>query len=85
MLTTKSKINSREDLISLLKEMALDLKENPDEWGNGNLEDFLGAMAGWIEDMDGYYDNLEISKEVDLDSFKWRVVADILLAARIYE
>ncbi|MDK2125632.1 DUF7660 family protein [Parachitinimonas caeni] len=85
MIATKNKINSRDGLISLLKQMALDLRENPDEWENRNLEDFLEAMASWIEDMDGYYENLGISKEVGLEDFKWRILADVLLAARVYE
>ena len=46
------------------------------------LASFLAAMSAWSEDMEGFYEN---SGE-DLASLPpWRVLADILMAARVYE
>jgi hypothetical protein len=41
-----------------------------------------GAMAGWIHDMDGHYQNTGQNLS---ELPPWRVFADILMAARIYE
>jgi hypothetical protein len=35
--------------------------------------------------MDGYYENMGIANEVGLDTMNWRVLADILIAATMYE
>jgi hypothetical protein len=58
-----------------------DLKENPEHWENDTLERFLDAIAAWVEDMDGYYQNL--NKPIPV--VEWDIFGQILLAARIYE
>jgi hypothetical protein len=39
-------------------------------------------MASWMEDMDGFYENMN---KPCPDNTSWSVLADILMAARIYE
>ena len=53
--------------------------------GQGELRDlpaFLEAMAAWVEDMEGYYQNR--GEELP-DQPRWRTLGEILLAARVYE
>lgn len=52
---------------------------------NNTVESYLDAVASWVEDMDGYYENMGIANEVRLDTMNWRVLADILIAATMYE
>jgi hypothetical protein len=50
--------------------------------GNANLDAFLGGLASWIEDMDGYYQSrgLEVPQRPT-----WKTLGEMLAAARIYE
>lgn len=75
-------ISSKDDFIEFLKLLISDFKSNSGEWENKNLESYLGAVASWTDDMEGYYisHNLPIPKDVD-----WKTFATILLAAKIYE
>jgi hypothetical protein len=76
------RVETRDDLVALIVVLVADLKANPDAWDNKDLPSFMEAIAGWVEDMDGYYRNTgqDFSK-----LSVWRVIADLLMAARIYE
>ena len=76
------RVNSKEDLVAFINSLAVDLKSNYESWENQNLPAYLGAMASWIEDSDGYYRNhgRPIPKEPT-----WRNIAEMLLAAKMYE
>ena len=49
---------SREDLIAVVNALRSDLEHNPEAWENSDLSSFLEALARWVEDMDGYYQNM---------------------------
>jgi hypothetical protein len=76
------KIHSREDLVSFMQSLLHDLKEDPESWENNSLESFLGAMAAWIEDLDGYYEGRGESVP---EQPGWKTLGEILLAAKVYE
>jgi hypothetical protein len=75
-------VQTREDLVTLLAELRVDLERNPEAWANSNLTSFLEAMAAWVQDMEAYYRNTG-QKLSDLSP--WKLLADVLLAARAYE
>ncbi len=75
-------INNKEDFINFLELLIQDLKRNSNEWENRSLETYLGAIASWTEDMDGYYQNNSLPTPKNID---WKVFAQILIAAKIYE
>ncbi|MCG8707905.1 hypothetical protein JHU04_001103 [Brenneria sp. 4F2] len=81
-LNVPHSVKTKNDFIQLVSWLALDIKDNADEWENKNLPDYFEAMAAWVEDMDGYYKNCEKSVPEDIN---WRVFADILMAAKVYE
>jgi len=39
-------------------------------------------MQSWIEDMDGYYENMNMKLP---EKIEWNVFANVLMAARVYE
>ncbi|MEQ9861123.1 hypothetical protein OI450_03590 [Pectobacterium cacticida] len=82
MLDELFPISSKDDLVKLISALAKDFKENPDEWENKDLPSYLEAIASWIEDMDGYYENT--NQPIPKDT-NWKVFADILMAAKVYE
>lgn len=75
-------VSSKEDFINLVEALRQDLVANPEKWENKTLDDFLEALGRWTEDSDGYY--LNMGKPVP-QNIQWKVFADILCAASIYE
>ncbi|MEZ2601834.1 DUF7660 family protein [Kluyvera intermedia] len=75
-------INTREDLIELIEFLSSNAKNNLSEWENKDLPSYLESMASWIEDMDGYYLNQKLPVP---ENVNWAFIADILIAARVYE
>jgi hypothetical protein len=75
-------IKTRADFVRFVRALAENLDSAPDEWENPTLLSYLEALAAWTEDMDGFYKN---HGEVMAESIDWQMVANILLAAKIYE
>ena len=76
------RIKSRQDLAAFVSLLSDDLFSNSQDWENVSLKDYLGAIAAWCEDMDGYFINLGLPVP---QSPSWQTIAQILLAARSYE
>lgn len=82
----KQKINEiscKEDFVKFVESLSKDLTCNPSEWENKQLSDYLDAIASWTEDnFEGYYqyNNMQIPQEIN-----WKIFANILIAAKMYE
>ena len=76
------RVQSRADLAAFIEALRKDLESHPDDWENSDLSRYLEAMAGWVQDMDGYYRNVGVPFSEDQS---WKIMADILYAARSYE
>lgn len=75
-------VRTREDLVAFIGALAADHGTNAATWTNPDLGSFLEAMSEWATDMDGFYKNVG----EELSSLPpWRVLADMLMAARVYE
>ncbi|MDW3196004.1 MAG: hypothetical protein R8G66_26775 [Cytophagales bacterium] len=72
-------IQSKSDFIEFLKHFRI----NTEDWENCNLDDFLEALQAYAEDLNGYYTNLDFKRTPDEAS--WRVLAQLLKGASIYE
>jgi hypothetical protein len=75
-------VKSREDLILFLFQLRIDLKNNKEEWENNTLEGYLESMENWVEDLEGYYLNLNQQMP---DQPSWNTIARILFASSRYE
>jgi len=76
-------IQSKEDCEEFLRRLVQDLEANREQWSNATLEQFLDGLYGFAHDMQGYYRNR--GEKVDFNRPTWRIFADLLLAARVYE
>jgi hypothetical protein len=75
-------VRTREDLVAFLESLSVDFAANRAARTNADLSSFLDATSAWSQDMEAFYENSGES----LDSVApWRVLADILMAARVYE
>ncbi len=75
-------IKTRNDLSAFVAALRRDLLSSPDDWENATLERYLEALAAWAEDMDGYF--LNRGEEIPTEP-SWRLVGQLLLAAKYYE
>lgn len=82
LLDEVKKIKTKEDFSQFSIRLAEDFQNNPKDWGNLSINDYLLAVGTWVRDMDGYYKNQSISLPEKID---WSVFATVLLAAKVYE
>ena len=77
-----SSIETHKDLSVFVKELSREYESGPTSWENDDLRSFLGALAAWIDDMEGYYINQNQPVPVRPE---WKTFAQMLSAARYYE
>ena len=75
-------VSTQEDLIRFITMLAEDIETNQADWENRDLLSYLKAMAAWLADSDGYY--LQQGQHLPVQP-SWKVLAEILLAAKFYE
>ena len=75
-------VASREDFVKFVGYLNHDYQQKRDDWGNKTLEQFLGGLFGFANDMAGYYKNM--GEVVDVECITWRMAAEMLLAATVY-
>jgi hypothetical protein len=75
------RIQNPRDLAAFVLNLNADLAQHPERWENRDLASYLEAMAAWLEDSNGRPDILGVTA----DPGAWRVVAEVLLAASMYE
>ena len=75
-------IKSREDFVLFVEILSKNYTENKIEWENDTLETYLETMCGYAKDVNGYYKN---TNQGNADVPTWKLFADIMLGAKIYE
>jgi hypothetical protein len=77
------KIESKKDFEEFLKHLKLDFETNKKQWENIMLKDFLESLDAYTEDVEGYFENMNIP--FDERKPTWKIFAQLLLGARGYE
>lgn len=73
-------IKTRDDLAKFVQELSGSVKDSA--WTNRDLPSYLEAMAAWVADMDGYFEN---KGESCPEQPSWQTVAQLLVASAMYE
>jgi hypothetical protein len=76
-------VTNRQSFVKFLDLLLKDYHDNSEEWENRTLPEFLEAMSRYAEDIQGYYDNMNL--KVNADKADWSTFADIFKGAVIYE
>lgn len=76
-------MNTRDDLVQFIYALQDQIKEHPESWDNKDLHTYLGALAAFLNDAHGYYRNAKLNVDADVPS--WRLLADCLQAASVYD
>ena len=74
---------TRVEFIGFLKDFKKDFDQNGESWENSSLPDFLEAMISYTDDIQGFYDNMNMN--VNADEPTWENFKNILKGASIYE
>lgn len=81
-LTPDDEIRSREELAAFVRKLHQDFLQQGDAWENNTLATFLEALAAWVHDSPGFYQNF--GKELPAGG-DWTFIARALQAAKVYE
>jgi len=75
-------IETRQDFILFVRTLIDDFERNPGEWENTHLQTYLRAIADVVDGLPGRYMN---RNEPVPKQLAWKDVAEILMAAKVYE
>ena len=75
-------VRTREDLVVFLEELRRDLRGNREAWENDDLEAYLEALQAVLADWRGRFAN---RGETIPEDPTWALLAEVLLAATVYE
>ena len=75
-------ISTLSDFRVFLRALRDDWTEYPNHWEQGNIGDYLESMERWLEYLPRYYRSL--CRDPDKEPM-WRVFAEVLEAAKMYE
>lgn len=75
-------VNSKEDFMNFLAELKIDNEQNNEEWENDEITSYLEGICSWVDDMEGYFDNMYIDIPKDID---WKFIATLFYVGKIYE
>jgi hypothetical protein len=73
---------TRMDFTGFVFGLMADYQRNAEAWKHRDLLSYLAALARWVDDMHGYYRN---RGEPVPDPPTWKSLAEMLMAARVYE
>jgi hypothetical protein len=74
-LSSEAPVTDRTGCLRVIRALAEDFGSDGVGWENATIPAYLAAMAAWIEDAD----------LAGKDAPAWRLLADALRAARVYE
>lgn len=76
-------VADRQSFVKFRDLLLKDYHTNSEEWENRTLPEFLEAMSRYTEDIQGYYDNMNL--KVNADKADWSIFSDIFKGVVIYE
>lgn len=79
-----SSIKNKKDFEIFFDDFLKDFFLNLSHYENNTLKSFLLGLISFVGDIDGYYINVKQTK-FDEKSIDWSTLAEIFLAARVYE
>ena len=76
------KITSKEEFEYFLRCLTHDYTKNQSNWENSDLISYLDALSRYVPVIENYYQNFGENIKVEPT---WRMVAEMLLSASVYE
>lgn len=79
LLEQINSISNIDDFLNFVLALAQDSKENPKEWANTTIWDYLGQMASYLDDLSVFDD------DTDWERVDYKAFAKLLYMGKIYE
>ena len=73
-------VDDRESFFVFVRALIDDYEQNPDEWQNGTIHDFLESAVAWSEATSAITHTQMLQSTAS-----WRAFAEFLYAGKIYE
>lgn len=77
-----NEIKTKDDFIEFVNKLSSDNRERSEQWVNNDVPSYLEGIGSWVEDMEGYFMNMQ--KEMP-DNIDWSFMATLLYVGKIYE
>jgi hypothetical protein len=74
---------NKSEFIETIRKLRADFELNPDNWECKTIPEYLEAIENYATDIQGYYQNT--NQNINADIANWKVFADIMEGASIYE
>lgn len=75
-------VNSKEEFMNFLNELRHDYEQRGEEWENRDINAFLEGVCSWVDDMEGYFRNMNMELPENID---WKFIAILFYVGKIYE
>ena len=75
-------VNSKEEFMRFLDELQCDYMQRGEEWENKDINEYLAGVRSWVDDMDGYFRNMNLDIPSNID---WKFIATLFYVGKIYE
>jgi len=72
-----------EEFVLFVEKLKKDYLTNKENWENSSIDLYLDAIAAYSRDIQGLYNNK--NQKFEVKKIDWKVFADILKGAKIYE
>lgn len=77
-----NKVNSKEKFMEFLTELRYDKEQKSEEWENDEITTYLEGICSWVDDMEGYFQNINMDMPNNID---WKFIAMLFYVGKIYE
>lgn len=75
-------VNSKEEFMNFLVELRCDKEQRSEEWENKDINAYLEGVYSWVDDMEGYFQNMNMEIPKDIN---WKLIAILFYVGKIYE
>lgn len=72
-----------DEFILFVEKLKKDYLDNKENWENNSIDLYLDAIVAYSRDIQGFYNNT--NQKIDIKEVDWKVFADVLKGAKIYE
>lgn len=75
-------IKNKDDFVHFIHMLQEDNQVRNHEWENKDISSYLESISSWVQDMEGYYDNMKLDMPAHID---WKFAAMLFYVGKIYE
>ncbi|MEQ6358029.1 hypothetical protein ABNX05_25880 [Lysinibacillus sp. M3] len=75
-------VSNKQQFLDFVNLLSADFKKNRDEWENKSIDEFLQGIEGWVDSMEGFFENSGLETPQNIN---WNFLSIMLYVGKIYE